>query len=163
MIDNGNSEVQTRSNILEGRLHLHPNFKSFQRKEEHLLGCLYYVLLRLPYCNISINNLRKEKAQPGRCKWSVDFKELRFDEPPEIIGRGTFGLVLLANYRGTEVAVKRVLPSKTAVLFSRVESRETFDLRTSFIDFQTTESDPKHADDSEHWDTVSDEEGEDRD
>ena len=118
-------------------------------------GCLH--------CNISINNLRKEKAQPGRCKWSVDFKELRFDEPPEIIGRGTFGLVLLANYRGTEVAVKRVLPSKTAVLFSRVESRETFDLRTSFIDFQTTESDPKHADDSEHWDTVSDEEGEDRD
>ena len=93
----------------------------------------------------------------------MDFKELRFDEPPEIIGRGTFGLVLLANYRGTEVAVKRVLPSKTAVLFSRVESRETFDLRTSFIDFQTTESDPKHADDSEHWDTVSDEEGEDRD
>jgi len=31
---------------------------------------------------------------------------------PEIAGRGTFGLVLLAEYRGTKVAVKRVIPPK---------------------------------------------------
>ena len=44
--------------------------------------------------------------------WSVKPDELKFDEPPEIVGRGTFGLVLLAEYRGTQVAVKRVIPPK---------------------------------------------------
>ena len=44
--------------------------------------------------------------------WSVNISELQFDEPPEIIGRGTFGLVLLAEYRGTQVAVKRVIPPR---------------------------------------------------
>lgn len=44
--------------------------------------------------------------------WSVKSSELRFDDPPEILGRGTFGLVLLAEYRGTQVAVKRVIPPK---------------------------------------------------
>jgi serine/threonine protein kinase len=44
--------------------------------------------------------------------WMIQLKELKFDDPPEILGRGTFGLVLLAEYRGTEVAVKRVIPRK---------------------------------------------------
>ena len=44
--------------------------------------------------------------------WRVKPSELRFDEPPEIIGRGTFGLVLLAEYREAQVAVKRVIPPR---------------------------------------------------
>jgi serine/threonine protein kinase len=44
--------------------------------------------------------------------WVVDKEALKFADPPEIIGRGTFGLVLLAEYRGTQVAVKRVIPPK---------------------------------------------------
>jgi len=44
--------------------------------------------------------------------WAVKPEELKFDDPPEIAGRGTFGLVLLAEYRGTKVAVKRVIPPK---------------------------------------------------
>ena len=43
--------------------------------------------------------------------WTVKMSDLRFDEPPRIIGQGTCGLVLLAEYRGTMVAVKRVIPS----------------------------------------------------
>ena len=35
--------------------------------------------------------------------WRVDKKELHFADPPEIVGRGTFGLVILAEYRGTQV------------------------------------------------------------
>mmetsp|Transcript_30603 Transcript_30603/g.57982 ORF Transcript_30603/g.57982 Transcript_30603/m.57982 type:complete len:851 (+) Transcript_30603:93-2645(+) len=42
--------------------------------------------------------------------WSVVPSELKFHEPPEVIGQGTFGLVVLAEYRGTQVAVKRVIP-----------------------------------------------------
>jgi len=44
--------------------------------------------------------------------WSVKMSELSFDEPPEIIGRGSFGLVLLAEYRGTQVAIKCVIPPR---------------------------------------------------
>lgn len=32
-----------------------------------------------------------------------------FDDPPEVIGEGSFGVVLLAQYRGTKVALKRAL------------------------------------------------------
>lgn len=39
--------------------------------------------------------------------WLVKRSELLFSDPPEVAGRGTFGLVLLAEYRGTVVAVKR--------------------------------------------------------
>lgn len=46
--------------------------------------------------------------------WAVRPEELNFAEPVEILGRGTFGLVLRAEYRGTVVAVKRVIPPKTA-------------------------------------------------
>ena len=42
--------------------------------------------------------------------WKVEMEELIFAKPPEVIGCGTFGMVLLAEYRGTKVAVKKVLP-----------------------------------------------------
>ena len=38
-------------------------------------------------------------------------EDLKFESPPRVIGRGSFGLVLLADYRGTKVAVKRVVSS----------------------------------------------------
>jgi serine/threonine protein kinase len=44
--------------------------------------------------------------------WLVKKEELKFDDPPQILGRGTFGLVLLGEYRGTQVAVKRVIPPR---------------------------------------------------
>jgi len=45
--------------------------------------------------------------------WAVKKCDLVFKDPPHIIGKGTFGLVLLAEYRGTVVAVKRVLPPRS--------------------------------------------------
>lgn len=42
--------------------------------------------------------------------WQVTTDELDFSIPVEIIGQGGFGVVLLAEYRGTKVAIKRVLP-----------------------------------------------------
>ena len=44
--------------------------------------------------------------------WKVNVDELHFSHPPEIIGQGAFGVVLLSEYRGTNVAIKRVLPVK---------------------------------------------------
>ena len=48
--------------------------------------------------------------------WEVKNSELVYDDPPEVLGRGTFGLVLRAEYRGTYVAVKRVIPPKNTKL-----------------------------------------------
>eukprot|EP00980_Cylindrotheca_fusiformis_P020566 scaffold7641_cov115-Cylindrotheca_fusiformis.AAC.12 len=42
--------------------------------------------------------------------WQVNTEELHFSHPVEIIGQGAFGVVLMAEYRGTKVAIKRVLP-----------------------------------------------------
>jgi hypothetical protein len=53
------------------------------------------------------------KRRKADCVWKINAKELTFGSPPEILGRGTFGLVLLGEYRGTQVAVKRVIPPKT--------------------------------------------------
>jgi len=42
--------------------------------------------------------------------WEVKLDELEFGDVPKVIGQGSFGMVLLAEYRGTKVAVKKVIP-----------------------------------------------------
>lgn len=72
--------------------------------------------------------------------WIVKPSELTFESPPTVIGRGTFGLVLLADYRGTEVAVKRVIPadtvnrSGTAALFDASTGSASLILEQATID-----------------------------
>ena len=41
--------------------------------------------------------------------WLVNIDELQFDDPVEVIGQGSFGVVLLGRYRGTKVALKRAI------------------------------------------------------
>lgn len=41
--------------------------------------------------------------------WHVNPEELDFSHPVEVIGQGAFGVVLAAEYRGTRVAIKRVI------------------------------------------------------
>jgi hypothetical protein len=45
--------------------------------------------------------------------WLIKPLELTFDNPPVILGQGTFGMVVQGKYRGTQVAVKRVIPPQT--------------------------------------------------
>lgn len=54
----------------------------------------------------------ERKRQHADLIWKINKDELKFDDPPEIAGRGTFGLVVKAEYRGTVVAVKQVIPPK---------------------------------------------------
>ena len=54
----------------------------------------------------------ERKRQHADLIWKINKDELKFDDPPEIAGRGTFGLVVKAEYRGTTVAVKQVIPPK---------------------------------------------------
>jgi serine/threonine protein kinase len=54
--------------------------------------------------------------------WHVNVDELHFDDPPEVIGQGSFGDVLLAEYRGTPVAIKHA--TKTAHARNSRSSKE---------------------------------------
>lgn len=51
----------------------------------------------------------RHKNRKNDTAWRVDLDELQFDDPVEVIGRGSFGEVLLAEYRGTKVAIKRAI------------------------------------------------------
>lgn len=41
--------------------------------------------------------------------WKISLDELLFDDPVEVIGEGSFGVVILAEYRGTKVAIKQAV------------------------------------------------------
>ncbi|KAK4779700.1 hypothetical protein SAY87_015806 [Trapa incisa] len=47
---------------------------------------------------------------PNKCDWEIDPSELDFSTS-HVIGKGSFGEILRAGWRGTPVAVKRILPS----------------------------------------------------
>ncbi|KAL3934069.1 MAG: hypothetical protein SGBAC_010128 [Bacillariaceae sp.] len=55
--------------------------------------------------------MRRKKMQLDSF-WLIETSDLTFDDPPICAGEGKFGLILLADYRGTQVAVKRVLPPR---------------------------------------------------
>ncbi|CAJ1950025.1 unnamed protein product [Cylindrotheca closterium] len=54
----------------------------------------------------------RKKSREADSLWLVKSSELELSDPPKVIGEGRFGFVLLANYRGSKVAVKKVLPTK---------------------------------------------------
>ena len=68
--------------------------------------------------------------------WQINTEELHFDHPVEVIGQGAFGVVLGAEYRGTKVAIKRVLPQQ--VRSSSKASR----IRNSGSILESKEDDP---------------------
>ncbi|GLT27620.1 hypothetical protein SLA2020_026040 [Shorea laevis] len=47
---------------------------------------------------------------PNKCDWEIDPSELDFSNA-SVIGKGSFGEIIKASWRGTPVAVKRILPS----------------------------------------------------
>ena len=73
------------------------------------------------YC---VNERRKRQSD---ALWKVNLSELQFDDPKVVVGEGTFGVVLLAEYRGTQVAVKRVAP------LNSLERRKLADGRSSLV------------------------------
>ncbi|KAL3940226.1 MAG: hypothetical protein SGBAC_005186 [Bacillariaceae sp.] len=86
-----------------------------------MVSLVVILLLTLVSGKLYIRNIQDEKQND--MLWTVKRNELRFSSPPEIVGRGTFGLVLLAEYRGTQVAVKRVIPAKSR---AAVESKDDY-------------------------------------
>ena len=87
-----------------------------------LFGIVIFSIVGLIFVRYYVESNRKKADSV----WEVDSSDLLFDDPAEIVGRGTFGLVLLAEYRGTQVAVKRVLPPQ-------IECRNGSDSHSEFF------------------------------
>ncbi|CAJ1963241.1 unnamed protein product [Cylindrotheca closterium] len=51
----------------------------------------------------------KRKEREANSLWIVKRSDLKFSDPPAVLGHGSFGFVLQAEYRGSKVAVKRAL------------------------------------------------------
>eukprot|EP00977_Amphora_coffeiformis_P008723 scaffold1982_cov93-Amphora_coffeaeformis.AAC.45 len=80
-----------------------------------------------------VDHLKRENRRHAvdNSMWKVRQDELEFEEPAAVLGQGTFGLVLLAQYRGTNVAVKRVIPPKQK---NEQSSSEMFATKSTEID-----------------------------
>ena len=72
--------------------------------------CVPYSILMpsvvLPFflvCAICVHLYVEYRRKQADSLWEVRPEELIFDSPPTVIGRGTFGYVILAEYRGTKV------------------------------------------------------------
>ncbi|CAJ1963247.1 unnamed protein product [Cylindrotheca closterium] len=101
----------------------------------------------------------KRKEREANSLWIVKRSDLKFSDPPAVLGHGSFGFVLQAEYRGSKVAIKRalLLPSKGGsssadnVQFGeplkRNESRDS-SLAKIGIDEDIADSDRKRSTDS---------------
>lgn len=62
---------------------------------------ILFLSLLIFYFYVQLKKRRKDDL------WIVKPSELHFADPPELIGSGSYGVVFLAEYRGTKVAVKQ--------------------------------------------------------
>lgn len=69
---------------------------------------LVVAILFVAYIYNYVERDRKKKASDDQ--WSIPKDDIHFNDPPTVLGSGTFGLVVRAEYRGTVVAVKRAIP-----------------------------------------------------
>ncbi|CAE8627347.1 unnamed protein product, partial [Polarella glacialis] len=75
----------------------------------YILCSVLFPLAMATASAVLIFNIHKRKQNDAM--WHIELDELIFPEPVQILGHGTFGLVVKAEYRGTAVAVKRVMPA----------------------------------------------------
>ena len=64
------------------------------------------IAFQIVYCYFGYRRRKSDEV------WHVNPEELNFSHPVEVIGQGAFGVVLAAEYRGTRVAIKRVIPAQ---------------------------------------------------
>lgn len=69
-----------------------------------IVSCFAFVVMVAVYFYLQHRRAKNDEA------WQVKVEELHFGQHAAVIGQGSFGVVLLAEYRGTQVAIKRVLP-----------------------------------------------------
>lgn len=68
--------------------------------------------------------VRELKRKADDMLWRIHREDLDFSDPPQVLGRGTFGEVLLAEYRGTKVAVKQIIKQQSVTNGSANDSSQ---------------------------------------
>lgn len=107
-----------------------------------LVGALLAIVIILGLLGLLF---RAHRRKAKEFLWLIKREELKFDDPPVILGRGTFGVVMKAQYRGTHVAVKRVVPPQSSPgtpgsMLSTPHSREPVTSHLGLRDFSNPES-----------------------
>ena len=85
-----------------------------------IFGSIFVFLLFV--LTIYLNNKRKQSDSV----WHVNVDELVFDEPPKVIGQGAFGVVILGEYRGTQVRSYRNVVSQFEMFLRETNISLTF-------------------------------------
>ena len=76
------------------------------------------VAFQVAYCYLAYRRRKNDEV------WHVKPEELELSYPVEVIGQGAFGVVLAAEYRGTKVAIKRVIPPESGTGSKKLSSRQ---------------------------------------
>jgi serine/threonine protein kinase len=95
------------------------------------------VVLQVGWCLLRYKRRKSDEV------WHVNHEELDFSHPVEVIGQGAFGVVLLADYRGTKVAIKRVLPLQPKAKVRGTGSVASVPSNKSVPDLVEANSDPE--------------------
>lgn len=115
--------LDSLSEVEKCRLHrkevdeLSPNLCKKYDDDDDLSVLLLAILIPVLFVILVVAGLyiyQDQKKKRNDAVWLIQKEDLEYSDPPEVLGFGTFGLVLLAEYRGTQVAVKRVIPPKDA-------------------------------------------------
>lgn len=75
--------------------------------------------------------------------WQVNISDLKFSTPRKIIGKGTFGLVEYADYRGRRVAVKGMQPIHVYLSRQKEKEKQKLSFETQFCGHTIDDNDDK--------------------
>lgn len=81
-----------------------------QEESNLLLVLLIVAIVVVILAALAFREVEKRRHSQTDVVWKVGKEELKFDSPVTVIGQGSFGQIVLAEYRGTRVAVKRLIP-----------------------------------------------------
>lgn len=87
--------------------------KPLLSQTELVITIVISVLCTLIVIAVTVTYIYKRKQEArADAMWAIDASELTYDDPVFPLGKGTFGLVLRGYYRGTTVAIKKVIASE---------------------------------------------------
>eukprot|EP00980_Cylindrotheca_fusiformis_P021081 scaffold8079_cov121-Cylindrotheca_fusiformis.AAC.9 len=64
---------------------------------------------------VLVHALKKRRKNQVDTTWYIEKQDLVFEAPPKVVGKGEYGYVLQAEYRGMDVVVKRIMPPKKKI------------------------------------------------
>jgi len=97
----------------DGTTHVPEDLPPPTKENEFNLGLLIGIAVALAIVmGVIVFLFYENKRKQNDSIWKIKKEDIKFADVPEVIGQGSFGEVLLGEYRGTQVVVKRVKLNK---------------------------------------------------